>query len=178
MPSPRYLKTNEIIGDEDGIPQIDRQLFLLDCDLPEEQVRQEFPSIWDYLKIGKASQIHEGYLCRSRNLWYLQEKRPSPPLLCTYMGRNNIKNIPFRFIYNQSRATATNVYLLLYPKPTLEKSIQYVPELIQIIWEYLNTIPVDNLIKRGRVYGGGLYKIEPKELGNVLIESKTIENYS
>lgn len=171
LPSPRYVQTNEIIGNESGIPQIDRQLFLLDCDLPEEDIKLRFFSLWEYLKIGKQSQIHERYLCRSRTPWYSQEKRPPPPLLCTYMGRNNNKNVPFRFIYNQSLATATNVYLLLYPKPILENTIQESPKLIRFVWECLNSISIDDLIAEGRVYGGGLYKIEPKELGNVLIEN-------
>ena len=35
------------------------------------------------------------------------------------------------------------------------------------IWEYLNSLNPDTLLSEGRVYGGGLHKLEPKELGNV-----------
>lgn len=35
------------------------------------------------------------------------------------------------------------------------------------VWEFLNDIPVETLLGEGRVYGGGLYKMEPKELANV-----------
>ena len=37
----------------------------------------------------------------------------------------------------------------------------------------LNLISSQELIKKGRVYGGGMYKLEPKELENVEIELPT-----
>jgi hypothetical protein len=36
-----------------------------------------------------------------------------------------------------------------------------------MIWEMLNATLSNSLHNEGRVYGGGLYKIEPKELLNV-----------
>jgi len=36
-----------------------------------------------------------------------------------------------------------------------------------VVWELLNGIAPDNLHNEGRVYGGGLQKIEPRELLNV-----------
>ena len=39
--------------------------------------------------------------------------------------------------------------------------------LIRRIWEILNTIKPEQLIGEGRVYGGGLCKLEPQELGKV-----------
>jgi len=38
------------------------------------------------------------------------------------------------------------------------------------IWEFLNAIPAATLLGEGRVYGVGLYKLEPKELANVPAE--------
>jgi hypothetical protein len=85
------------------------------------------------------------------------------------MGRNNQKEggKPFRFILNHSNATATNVYLLLYPRPLLDRAFQNNPGLIRTVWKALNNISTDSLIGAGRVYGGGLHKLEPKELSNV-----------
>jgi hypothetical protein len=84
------------------------------------------------------------------------------------MGRNLAKrDKPFRFILNQSRATAANVYLLLYPKPALARALAIDPMLGRQIWEFLNGIDAATLLGEGRVYGGGLYKMEPKELANV-----------
>ena len=35
---------------------------------------------------------------------------------------------------------------------------------MQTVWEFLNAIDSDELSGHGRVYGGGLHKLEPKEL--------------
>jgi len=40
-------------------------------------------------------------------------------------------------------------------------------KLARAIWELLNEIPAETLLGEGRVYGGGLYKMEPRELANV-----------
>ena len=108
------------------------------------------------------------YLCRHRKPWYSQEDRPVTPFICTYLGRSDKKNgRPFRFILNESRATAANVYLLLYPKPILANALVRTPSLARKVWEFLNSISPEHLLDEGRVYGGGLHKLEPKELANV-----------
>lgn len=88
------------------------------------------------------------------------------------MGRNIAKrDKPFRFILNQSMATATNVYLLLYPKPPLASAMSQNPGLAKRIWEFLQGMDKAALVGEGRVYGGGLYKMEPRELANVSAEA-------
>lgn len=167
LPSPRYLPADEIQADEDGNPLLERQLFLLDCRLPVEELQSEYPSLWQYLHAGE-NEVAKGYLCRSRSPWYSQEKRPAPLFLCTYMGRINRKNgAAFRFIFNRSKATAANVYLLLYPKSELTRCLHASPELARRVWGWLNAISPDVVSGEGRVYGGGLHKLEPRELGNI-----------
>lgn len=168
LPSPRYLADDEIRADADGNPLIERLLLLLDCPLPEPTVKEKYPELWEYLESGRQD-VTAGYLCRSRSPWYAQENRPAPPFLCTYMGRGNqaISRSPFRFILNHSRATAANVYLLLYPKSELRRALAVKPELARKIWLHLKSVPPDAFFDQGRVYGGGLYKLEPRELGNV-----------
>jgi hypothetical protein len=41
------------------------------------------------------------------------------------------------------------------------------PGLIRRVWQVLNAITPEQLLGEGRVYGGGLHKLEPKELANV-----------
>ena len=172
LPGPRYLTTNEIEADRNGNPILDPQLFLLACNLPENEVKARYPSLWEYLQIGEQRSINKRYLCRHRSPWYSQENRPSSLFLCTYMGRQAQGNrSPFRFILNHSKATAPNVYLMLYPKYALEKEIKDNPELLKTVWQALNEISPDILIGEGRIYGGGLHKIEPNELARTPVDS-------
>jgi hypothetical protein len=167
LPSPRYLPQDEVLADEDGHPMIERQLFLLDCRLAEHEVKAKYPALWKYLESGKP-EVSERYLCRHRNPWYAQEDRPPAPLVCTYLGRQRTNGRRlFRFILNHSQATAPNVYLLLYPKPALAGELAQDPELVRRVWTMLNEIRSDTFVEEGRVYGGGLHKLEPKELANV-----------
>jgi adenine-specific DNA-methyltransferase len=171
LPGPRFLPSDVIEAEAGGAPKIERQQFILDCRLPEDMVREQFPKLWAYLKMGKPT-VSDTYLCSRRNPWYSQEQRPPAPFICTYMGRGLTKREkPFRFILNHSHATAANVYLMLYPIPALSKALEGDPELVRQIWKFLDSIPSEILLKEGRVYGGGLYKMEPKELANVPAEA-------
>ena len=168
LPSPRYLKEDEVKADRNGFPVIERRLFLLDTKLSEYEIKRHFPSLYAYLEDGKSRGLHERYLCQHRSLWYSQENRPPAPILCTYLGRGGSKRSrPFRFILNSSRATAANVYLAMYPTPLLARLIACDAGLLRRIWNMLNEITLDHLLGEGRVYGGGLHKLEPKELANV-----------
>jgi hypothetical protein len=167
LPSPRYLKQEIVQGDAKGHPIVEQKLFLLSCNLPESEVKRLHPKLWDYYKIGLERKINETYICSHRSPWYSQEFRAPTPFLCTYMGRRKSgKENPFRFILNYSKAVAANVYLLLYPTPSVNRFIKESPDSLKVIWAALGEISVDSLVAEGRVYGGGLHKLEPKELAN------------
>ena len=168
LPSPRYL--NEVIVEtrRDGYPRIEKLLGLIDCKLSENEIKTQFPAFWTYLSEGKVNAVHTGYLASRRSPWYSQERRDPPPFLCTYMGRVNSSNKkPFRFIWNKSQATAANVYLLLYPKPNLQQALEADPGLYPRLFAAMNDIEGKTFIGEGRVYGGGLHKVEPAELANL-----------
>lgn len=168
LPSPRYLQENEVAADGDGNPLLGHRLFLLDCRLEEVQIRKEYPALWKYLEEGEALGVAKRYLCRHRTPWYIQEERPPAPFVCTYLGRRDTKSgRPFRFILNHSRATAANVYLMLYPKGPIARALEEDPDLKKRLWRFLNEIRPQTMLDEGRVYGGGLHKLEPRELGNV-----------
>lgn len=167
LPSPRHLKCDEIFSDEEGYPRLDTQYFLLNCALQEDEIKEYYPSIWNYLE-GGLDTTAQKYLCRNRRIWYFQESRMATPFLCSYMGRENDAHAsPFRFILNHTRAIATNSYLMLYPNALLQNIITQTPSVLHKVWNTLNHIAADDLEREGRVYGGGLKKIEPKELSYV-----------
>jgi adenine-specific DNA-methyltransferase len=167
LPSPRHLASDEVEADENGLPKVERRLFLLNCRLGEKEIEGRFPKLWAYLAAGIVQGVHEGYLSLHRSPWYAQEDRPASPFLTTYMSRQDGGGSGFRFILNRSKATAANVYLMLYPKGPLARALKERPELGREMWLALKEITAATLVGNGRVYGGGLHKLEPRELGNV-----------
>jgi hypothetical protein len=169
LPSSRHLPSAVIEADPDGYPRLEKALVIIDCDLPEPVVQERYPQFWVYLAQGKALGIHAGYLASRRTPWYSQEKRDPAPFLCTYMGRekSNGNRNPFRFFWNRSQAVAANVYLMLYPKGELKAALTARPDLYPLVFSHLQSLTREHLIKEGRVYGGGLHKLEPKELANL-----------
>lgn len=167
LPSPRNLKSDVIEAQADGVPAVDSPLFLLDCDVKEDEIEARWPRFYEYLQTGREHGIDHAYLASRRKPWYSQENRPPAPFLCTYMGRARNGKHPFRFIWNRSAATAHNVYLLLYPIGPMRDMLKKHPEREAHIFERLQSITPEQFISEGRVYGGGLHKVEPKELANV-----------
>ncbi|MBS0208416.1 MAG: N-6 DNA methylase [Planctomycetes bacterium] len=168
LPSPRYITNEMIEGGKDGYPKTDVVLSLIDTKLPESEIEKHFPEFWKYLQSGKAKSIHSRYLTSRRTPWYSQENREPAPFLCTYMGRSSgIGKKPFRFIWNQSKATAANVYLVLYPKGELKLALDADHSLYARVFDALNEISESAFKSEGRVYGGGLHKVEPLELSRL-----------
>ncbi len=168
LPSPRYLSITEVKSDKNGYPDIEKQLFVLDCKLPFDEIKYVYPELHSYLEEGAKSGVPERYLCKNRKIWYSQESRSESCFYCTYIGRSGKDGKkPFRFILNRSKAIVSNSYLILYPKPHLEKEILQSPELNESLYEALNQITSKVMIDEGRVYGGGMHKMEPNELANV-----------
>ena len=166
LPGARGLPLAVIESRADGYPALDRPLALLDCTRAEDEVLERWPGLWSYLQEGRARQVHLGYLTRRRRPWYAQERRQPAPFVCTYMGRATAARgfRPFRFFWNRSRAIAPNVYLMLYPRPALRAALDADPALGARVHAALEQIEAPVLVRHGRVYGGGLHKLEPREL--------------
>lgn len=169
LPGPRYLKTNVVDADETGAPLVEQRRYLLNCDVSPDEVKTSWPGLWEYMQIGVERGIPECYICSHRNVWYFQEKRVPPLFFITYMGRvrNGSEKNPFRFILNRSKAIATNVYLYIYPRSFLKKLLDESPGRAEFLHDMLNRLSSESLIQNGRTYGGGLHKLEPKELAEM-----------
>ncbi|MBR4615844.1 MAG: SAM-dependent DNA methyltransferase [Kiritimatiellae bacterium] len=162
LPSPRYVKTDRI-GNENGMPDLSHREFLFTCDLDEETLKADYPTVWQYIREGRERGVHNGYICSRRKPWYSCEKRATAPIVVPYMGRGTADGRLFRFILNDSDAITTNVYLMLYPKRHFAARLKD-RTVLNAVWHSLNEIPPETLVSSGRTYGGGLHKLEPREL--------------
>jgi hypothetical protein len=68
---------------------------------------------------------------------------------------------------DQSQALASNLYLLLYAKAGLQAALRAHVELYGAVFAALREIEAGAFLREGRVYGGALYKMEPKELARL-----------
>lgn len=185
LPKARYLQSQIIQAKEDGYPDIDPQMVLIDCDLAEETIQLKHPIFYNYLQKAKEKDetgkaIIDRTLIKRRIPWYKQESREPPLFLLTYMGRNKKELPPLYFILNNSKAIALNTYLLLYPKPWLTGVLENDNLLRTKLLLALNKSAKKVIAGQTRVYSGGLQKLEPNELKNLpIIElpSKIIEVY-
>jgi hypothetical protein len=88
------------------------------------------------------------------------------------MGRaSGNRECPIRFFVNFSDAIVTNVFLNLYPTSGLAACLDGNRDRMVELGQALNNIPAECILHAGRAYGGGLHKIEPKELLEVPLVS-------
>ncbi|MDB5792539.1 MAG: hypothetical protein JWQ80_2563 [Massilia sp.] len=164
LPKAKNLTSDVIESGHDGYPKVEKQLCVIDCSIPPDEVRREYPSFYAYLKLGEDSGLLKRYLISRRKPWYKQEQRPVAPFLCTYMGKAHGDKPAIRFMLNESEAIASNTYLMLYPKLHLQKLIAERPETKQEVFALLKESSHEAMAEFSRQHAGGLSKIEPREL--------------
>ncbi len=166
LPSPRFLKEDVIAESSDCNAALPKAQYLFSCNLPEDILKEKYPGVWEYIQEGVKRGVNKGYICSHRPLWYYCEERKPAPFVIPYMGRGDSSKRMFRFILNRTNALTTNVYLLLYPKENYSRCLKSA-KLLNEVWHTLNKVSSEQFAMNGREYGGGLHKIEPKELLNI-----------
>ncbi|MDH5492586.1 MAG: class I SAM-dependent methyltransferase, partial [Myxococcales bacterium] len=132
----------------------DRPCWLLDCDRTLDELVGT--PLRAYLEHGRRLAVHERQSCRARRPWYRIERVPAPDLIITYMNRG-----PIRFVQNEAEvqlmSSLLNGYLLGQPCPR-EQALRWLLETLRA------ESSLSLIADLGRTYGGGLQKIEPREL--------------
>jgi hypothetical protein len=168
LPSPRYVHNPVIDCASDGTPLVEGFRYLLDCTASPDEVKRNYAGLWNYFEEGVAQGLPERHLCSQREAWYFQEKRAPAPFIASYMGRSrDSRSCPIRFFANFSSAIVTNVFLNLYPTAEFSEMLNNDRTRMIEFAEALNAIPSEAMLHAGRAYGGGLHKVEPKELREV-----------
>lgn len=155
--SPRIFSGSELTAEAmDSLPD-DVPRWLVDNSDPE--AAKEKTALGRYLRRGLRQRIHHGYLAARRSPWHRLEQRGESPILFTYFNRD----AP-RFIRNRCGAVPLNNWLIIEPNDGVDCDALY--ELLQsrTVREQLN--------ERRRVYGGGLWKLEPSELVEVRVSGQ------
>ena len=163
LPSPRYVDDDIINSTFLREKKMERELYLFSCRVSKSVLKNNYPGVYAYVEQGERREVNKGYICRQRTPWYSCEDRKPAPIIVPYMGRGVKSKRLFRFILNLSDAITTNVYLLLYPKKEYARYLKD-PKVLNDVWLALNSTPCGALVSHGREYGGGLHKLEPKEL--------------
>jgi adenine-specific DNA-methyltransferase len=154
LTSPRLVEgTTFTEADWDALPaSVPR--WILDCRDPTAE--GSTTALGRYVRHGRAIGVSRGYLAEHRRPWYALEGRRVSPILFTYMNRAQP-----RFIRNEINAVPLNTFLIIEPEPGVD------PDQLA---SALNSPHVFRQLEGGRrMYGGGLWKLEPGELGQLRV---------
>jgi len=131
-----------------------KRVWLVSSDLKRDKLHGT--NFLEYIRQGEIKGLHHRNLTSSRKIWYSSEKRTPSPIIFTYMSRKRP-----RFILNEARTLVLNTFHLVNPE---DKKIGSKVK-IKALLAYLNSSKVLSRLKNvGRIYGGGLLKVEPREL--------------
>lgn len=156
LPAPRYMHELVVDSDKSGWPLRDQRALL---NIPCSYEEDDLPDALQVYLASCPDKVRNSYTAKHRKKWFSIEQREPAPIVCTYMSRSDEQ--PFRFVRNRSKAVVTTAYLCLYPKAEVTDTQ------LDGICDILNAIEPATLIASGREYGGGLRKLEPKELLSV-----------
>jgi adenine-specific DNA-methyltransferase len=123
--------------------------FLLFCHDSKDALAGK--NVLRYIEHGESLGLPERFNCRTRSPWYGVEQVPPPDFFATYMARQRA-----RFVRNEVGARCMTSLLNVWANPGVS------PEALRPILEDPSNAQL--LREFGRTYGGGLGKIEPRDL--------------
>ena len=148
--SPRHFAGSALCLDdlESFPPDVPR--WILDVRDPRAESREG--PLARYLRYGRDElAAHEGYLASRRRPWFALERRGDCPILFTYFNRARP-----RFVRNRAAAVPLNNWLIIEPRAGVDADELY---------EVLTSKAVKRRLEENcRLYGSGLWKLEPSEL--------------
>jgi len=128
--------------------------YLLDFGRPPELTAGERA----YLARGEAEGLPARYLLAGRRPWYAMESRPPSPIWAAVFGRKGL-----RFVRNLAGVRNLTAFHCIYPRSTD-------PAHASALASLLNRPDVaEKALRHVRVYGGGLRKVEPRDLLDIRV---------
>jgi SAM-dependent methyltransferase len=154
--SPRLVSGTELTHQFLGALPDDQARWVLDR--RDAEAEKGGTAIARYLQWGREHlQADSGYLASNRKPWYALERRGECPILFSYMNRKNP-----RFIRNRAEAVPLNTFLIVEPNEGIDPD-EFCAALNS---QFLR----DQLTHDRRNYGGGLWKLEPREVEELKVE--------
>lgn len=121
------------------------------------------PAVKRYLAYGRSLGVDRRHLPSHRPVWYMPENRPPAPILISVFSRGD-----FRVVWNKARARNLTAYHGIYPRAGDGRGEG--DRSARALFEYLRSAAGQRAIAlHRRVYGGGLYKLEPRDVEAVEI---------
>lgn len=133
------------------------------------QIESKLPkAVQNYIRLGVKNGVHNAQKCRARTPWYVVPQTFVPPAFMQCMSAA----WP-RVVVNQSRYTCTNNILRLSWKRSGERSSL---DWLRLALGTLSTLSQLSAELVGRSYGGGVLKVEPTELGFLVVPLIPLED--
>lgn len=118
-----------------------------------------------YLDAGRQRGIDRRHLPSHRPVWYRPENRPPAPILISVFFRERP-----RVVWNEMGALNLTAYHGIYTKLNGENEQQ-----LYALYKWLaSDAATDALLAQSRVYGGGLRKLEPRDVMAVQIPRRLV----